>query len=233
MTRHHPEYTETTPLTPRQAILGRLKTAARIPQPDYPQLPSSPFLSMNHEEQLEALERNLKEQGTEVHRTKGLENLRAALFQVMAEENLSRVMVNDDPFMESVLGVSHGKNPGPVVVKPSDVNGNGAYKDAVFSVDAGLTSVYTAVAESGTLIIAHDPCNPRLISLAPLVHLAVVRTDTVVPVYEKAVERVLQNGGLPSQLTFITGPSLTADIMATPFRGMHGPRRLIVFLADM
>ena len=31
-------------------------------------------------------------------------------------------------------------------------------------------------------------------------------------------------------MTFITGSSMTADIQASPFRGMHGPGRLVVFL---
>ncbi len=34
----------------------------------------------------------------------------------------------------------------------------------------------------------------------------------------------------PNHFTFITGPSMTADIQATPFKGMHGPRKLEIIL---
>jgi L-lactate dehydrogenase complex protein LldG len=55
--------------------------------------------------------------------------------------------------------------------------------------------------------------------------------DRFVPIYENAIEKVFENkDAVPSQFTFITGPSMTADIQATPFKGMHGPRRLIVIL---
>ncbi len=232
MTVHHHDHVEKAMSDSRQTILGRLKTAERILHPDYPAMPPSPFLSMNHKDMVEILVRNLTEQGAEVHRAEGHENLRQTIDRVIADQGFSRIMVSEDPFMENLKLESHAENHCAEFIKPSDLEGNEQYKGTVFSVDAGLTTVDAAVAESGTLVIAHNKTQSRLISLAPLVHLAVVRTGTVVPVYEKALDLVIPNGGLPSQLTFITGPSMTADIMATPFRGMHGPRRLVVFLVD-
>jgi L-lactate dehydrogenase complex protein LldG len=34
----------------------------------------------------------------------------------------------------------------------------------------------------------------------------------------------------PSHLSFTTGPSMTGDIQGTLFKGMHGPRRVIVIM---
>ena len=39
-----------------------------------------------------------------------------------------------------------------------------------------------------------------------------------------------RTGALPSALTFITGPSRTADIELTPVRGAHGPTSVKVYL---
>jgi len=62
-------------------------------------------------------------------------------------------------------------------------------------------------------------------------HIALVPATRMVPTYEQAVEEVYADmKNIPSHVTFTTGPSMTADIKATPFKGMHGPRRLIAVL---
>ena len=50
--------------------------------------------------------------------------------------------------------------------------------------------------------------------------------------YQKSgMEKVFgKKENLPSQFCFITGPSMTADIRGIPFKGMHGPRKVIVIL---
>jgi L-lactate utilization protein LutC len=55
--------------------------------------------------------------------------------------------------------------------------------------------------------------------------------ERIVAVYEQAVQKVfVKKEKLPSQFCFITGPSMTADIRGIPFKGMHGPRKVIVIL---
>jgi L-lactate dehydrogenase complex protein LldG len=106
-----------------------------------------------------------------------------------------------------------------------------AYKNCVFNeVNAGITTADFAVAESGTLVMVHDRLNSRLISLAPVLHIAVVPVDRVVPVYEHAVETLLGKVDIPAHITFVTGPSMTADIQGVMFKGMHGPRKIAVIL---
>jgi len=51
------------------------------------------------------------------------------------------------------------------------------------------------------------------------------------PVYEQVIEKVFaKQENLPSQFVFITGPSMTGDIQGVLFKGMHGPRKVIVIL---
>lgn len=215
----------------RNTILTRLSNTHKTSVDDLPGLPPLPHLSMNREELIETFVRNLQEQSAEVHRVNSLEELRNTLATVIKENNLTRICVSEDNFMKSLALESLPLDSTITFLRPSDFKDKNLYKNTVFHVDAGLTSIDFAVAESGTLIIRHCKENARLISLAPLIHMAVVRQTTLVPVYETAIKRLLE-AHLPSQLTFITGPSMTADIMATPFRGMHGPRRLVVFLLD-
>ena len=88
-----------------------------------------------------------------------------------------------------------------------------------------------AIAESGTIGLIHNKDQPRLTSLAPIHHIAVVPIDRLVPVYEDVTEILFdQRDTTPKHFTFITGPSMTADIQATPFKGMHGPRKLEIIM---
>jgi L-lactate dehydrogenase complex protein LldG len=104
--------------------------------------------------------------------------------------------------------------------------------NAVFDeAEAGITGVDFAVAESGTLCLIHSKYQPRLISLAPIYHIAIVPLDRLVPVYENVTEILYRKKETtPAHFTFISGPSMTGDIKATPFKGMHGPRKLEIIL---
>ncbi|MCF8037395.1 MAG: LUD domain-containing protein [Desulfobacteraceae bacterium] len=105
------------------------------------------------------------------------------------------------------------------------------FAEAVFAwADAGLTGADYGVAESGTLVLAFDRNHARLLSLAPGVHIAVLSRDRVVGAYEQAMAELGGVREIPSQLCFVTGPSMTADIQAMPFKGMHGPGKIIVLL---
>jgi L-lactate dehydrogenase complex protein LldG len=100
--------------------------------------------------------------------------------------------------------------------------------------EAGVTGVDFAIAESGTLCLIHGRNQPRLVSLAPLIHIALLPLERLYPVYEDAIDRIFgSKGNLPSQVTLITGPSMTADIQGVPFKGMHGPKRLVVIIIGM
>jgi L-lactate dehydrogenase complex protein LldG len=64
--------------------------------------------------------------------------------------------------------------------------------------------------------LIHNKDQPRLISLAPMRHVAIVPLDRLVPVYENVTEFLYRKrGNAPSHFTFITGLSMTADIQPT------------------
>ncbi len=103
----------------------------------------------------------------------------------------------------------------------------GHAKVEVAAAGAGITTVDFAIALTGTLVLGSSPAHPRSTSLLPALHLAVVPVDRVVGTLSDALART---GALPSALTFITGPSRTADIELTPVRGAHGPTTVKVYL---
>jgi L-lactate dehydrogenase complex protein LldG len=99
----------------------------------------------------------------------------------------------------------------------------------VAAAGAGITGADWGIAESGTLVLASGPQRPRLASLLPAVHLAVLRADRVLP---DLAALFACTGDLPSAFTFITGPSRSADIGFTPVLGAHGPTEVLVLVVE-
>ena len=88
---------------------------------------------------------------------------------------------------------------------------------------AGVTFGGVPIAETGSLLLATGPQKPRLTSLAPPVHIALVDPNRTVAGLEQALN-LLE----PRTSVLITGPSRTADVEGVIVMGVHGPRRLIV-----
>jgi L-lactate dehydrogenase complex protein LldG len=64
--------------------------------------------------------------------------------------------------------------------------------------------------------------------------IAVVPAEALVDHAEQALERVPagEGGRRPRAMTFVTGPSRTADIEEVLLLGAHGPRALSILLVD-
>jgi len=99
--------------------------------------------------------------------------------------------------------------------------------DAVAGADAGITSAEWGIAETGTLVLACGPDQPRLPSLLPPAHLVVLRAGRILPDLPALFARA---DALPSALTLITGPSRSADIGLVPVFGAHGPMAVAILI---
>lgn len=96
---------------------------------------------------------------------------------------------------------------------------------AVLACDVGITSCDCAIAETGTLMMWSGPGHERWASLVAPVHIAIVERPQIVPDLCDAFELLGKRQGpeLPSNVTFITGPSKTGDIELQLTTGVHGP----------
>jgi len=95
----------------------------------------------------------------------------------------------------------------------------------------GITPTLGLAAESGTVIVAAD-VSGRAMSVLPPTHVVVATLDQLLQDFASAVKAVRDRygGELPSTVSFITGPSRTADIEKILVLGAHGPKRLVVLL---
>ncbi|EWG98084.1 LutC/YkgG family protein [Halomonas sp. BC04] len=98
------------------------------------------------------------------------------------------------------------------------------------STDAGLTSTRGGIAETGSLWLWPTPDEPRLLSLVPPIHIAVLDAETLEDTFFDVIEAHGWAGSMPTNALLISGPSKTADIEQTLAYGVHGPRELIVLL---
>jgi L-lactate dehydrogenase complex protein LldG len=107
-----------------------------------------------------------------------------------------------------------------------------AQRAAMLAADIGISSVDCAIAETGTLLLCSQPGQERVASLVPLMHVAIVERQQIVPDLLDAFAMLHERGlaNLPSNITLITGPSKTGDIELQLTTGVHGPKHWRVIL---
>lgn len=156
-----------------------------------------------------------------VYRVASGQDAAAFLHEILHEHGIRRVV--------SACGLPTG----PDIRSQTDFSGRNDFTEALFNdADAGLTGADFGVAESGSIVLSFHRDHARLISLAPEIHIAVLSAARIVPTFEDALSQSRYIDQPPSHMVFITGPSMTADIQGKPFKGMHGPRKLILLLTE-
>jgi len=98
----------------------------------------------------------------------------------------------------------------------------------------GITRCEYLVARLGTVMISSRISPGRKISIYPDIHVVLAYTSQLVPDLKQALQNLRKkyNGQYPSMVSFVTGPSRTADIEKTLVMGAHGPKEMYVFLVD-
>ena len=108
-----------------------------------------------------------------------------------------------------------------------------AHREEAFRTNVGITGGDYVIAETGTLVIHPKKGISRLTSLAPPVHIAVIKRGQVLPSLDELflLEHVdLNSGDRHAAMNLISGPSRTGDIEATIVHGIHGPMETHVVL---
>jgi len=97
----------------------------------------------------------------------------------------------------------------------------------------GITSAYCLLAETGTIVLRACPEEPRLISLLPPVHIAVVAQQRLLTNLDEMFSMTPRPVDSDSSaMVLITGPSRTGDIEQFLVRGVHGPGAVHVVIVQ-
>lgn len=143
----------------------------------------------------------------------------AALADLVQAEQVRAACVGQTPLLRALGIEDRLRALGVAVVSPL------AGKHALAACDLGVTGADFALPETGTLGLLSSPEQPRLVSLLPRVHLALITPAILQP----DLHPVLAEARRHNYLILITGPSRTSDIELTLTLGVHGPKALYVW----
>ena len=97
-------------------------------------------------------------------------------------------------------------------------------------IPASFTGTLAGIAATGTLVVQPSPAEPRLMSLVPPLHIALLNASQIYDNLYQAQQHWPKP--MPSNLLLISGPSKTADIEQVLAYGAHGPKDLIVLIVE-
>ena len=99
----------------------------------------------------------------------------------------------------------------------------------------GVTSADYCMAETASLVMRTRPGQARSVSLVPSIHIAVIHLNQIITDLKELYALIRRDTegakeGLTNCMTYISGPSKTADVEATMVQGAHGPREVHLYV---
>jgi L-lactate dehydrogenase complex protein LldG len=212
----------------RDRILARLH-ASGAEQTTVPEAPLPPELSLDREAKIERLAAMMTTMRTEVHIVDAGDWL-DTLKKVARDKGWKRLLYGPGapigPAMETAWSSDAVGLP-QLVAYTGPVE---TFKADLFQLDAGITSVRAGVAETGAVVLWPTEHEPRLMSLVPPVHVAVLDADTIYNSMAELMAVEKWSDGMPTNALLVSGPSKTADIEFTLVFGVHGPKELVLLI---
>lgn len=103
--------------------------------------------------------------------------------------------------------------------------------------EIGITFPLAGIAETATVIQPSFAGSGRSVGLLPLCHIAVIRTETIMPRMTQTMAKLKEvyqadPENFPTNVVHISGPSNTADIELVRVVGVHGPINVTFILVD-
>ena len=216
----------------RERIFKRLKTApvvAATPDTGLKHTLSAP--KMSRKEKIERLKTHMETVRTEVHLVKSSDWVKR-LETIAKEKRFRTLMMSPEaPYGPAFQNDWPNDKEGLPALMTYGENIE-AFKSDLFEVDAALTSTIGGIAEPGAIILWPTEIEPRLMSLVPHVHIALLEADKIYSSPAEAFDKLNWPDNIPTNALLISGPSKTADIEFILTFGVHGPKELILLIID-
>ena len=198
-------------------------------QTEVPDAPLPPYVSLDREAKIERLAELMAAIRTEIHIVEAdswIDELKA----LARAKGWKRLLYGPGAPVGTAIETawtSEGEALPELVAYTAPVE---SFKEDLFRIDAGVTGTRGAVADSGAVVLWPTAQEPRLLSLVPAVHVAVLDADTIYNSLPEMMAAENWADAMPTNALLISGPSKTADIEFTLVFGVHGPKELILLI---
>ena len=215
----------------RERIFARLKAGSQ--QTANPMVAPEPIApkTYNRAEKIEKLKTLMEAMRTEVHITNASDWIQQ-LESILKQREVNSLVYPSQKALGEALK-NHWESGAvdlpQLIPYETDIED---FKEKLFTIDAGITTVAGAIADPGALILWPTDKEPRLMSLVPSIHIAVLEADSIHSSFIEAMQAGKWATKMPTNVVLISGPSKTADIEMTLAFGVHGPRELVVLILD-
>jgi L-lactate dehydrogenase complex protein LldG len=210
----------------RTRILSRLRAAPPSPSPDLPDWAAPVYEPAARLDRFRAMFEAMKAEVHDVDAATWPQRLRTLL-----DNRGVRTLLHGDgsPVATQLAAAWSGDDQAPALVA-YDRAVEDLKDDLVHRIDAGITWASAGIAETGSVVLWPTAREPRLMSLLPPIHIALVEEDTI---HDTLADLMVRQGWalrMPTNIVVVSGPSKTADIEQTLAFGVHGPKQLIVLV---
>jgi L-lactate dehydrogenase complex protein LldG len=212
----------------RERVLAHLRTAVRQGGFEVPEVQPLPVEKLSQEEKVAKLKGLMEAVHAEVQLVSGKDWV-GKLKEVLRKRQLNGLLYASGTAVGDALEQSWESDLPPLIAYAGEVEG---FKEKLFDVDASITTTRGGIAESGALILWPDQREPRLMSLVPAVHIALLEADKIHDTFLEAMASEGWQEAMPTNALLISGPSKTADIELTLTFGVHGPKELLVLVLE-
>jgi L-lactate dehydrogenase complex protein LldG len=215
----------------RHRIFSKLHAAIRQTTAPVSQPPGLPIKTYSQKERIERLKTLMEAMRTEVHLT-GTKNWVNTAKDILKKREVKSLLYAPRTEIGKALEQQEKNAAGdlPELI-PYEMEIE-QMKERVFTVEAGITAAAGAIAETGALILWPTEKEPRLMSIVPPLHIAVLKADTIHNSLSEVMQKENWTTKMPTNVVLVSGPSKTADIEMTLAFGVHGPKELIVLILD-
>jgi len=215
----------------RHRIFSRLHAATRQSPSPVSQPPAMPIKTYSQKEKIERLITLMEAMRTEVYIT-GSNNWIDKVKDVLKNREIKSLLYAPRTDIGKALEHQWENAAGDLPQLISYEKDIEQLKEMVFTVDAGITAVAGAIADTGALILWPSEKEPRLMSIVPPIHIAVLKADFIHNSLSEVMQKENWPAKMPTNVLLVSGPSKTADIEMTLAFGVHGPKELIVLILE-